>query len=317
VSEQHFNPAVSLTSSPECVLAYVAAKTSTVRLRVTSFVLLPFNHPLRVAERAATLDVLSGGRFEIGTARSNNPRTLKAFEIDPNETRAMWFESMDLLRKALALDEVEHHGRYWTIDPPVQLVPKPVQQPHPPIFVSATSVETHRNAGKLGIGVMTGNSLPGGWPFLEEAMEAYRGGRTEADPGPGEVVNDSAGAAAVICYCAETTEAALAAAEGRAERFLGQVVQWYTKLSEASPEYASMGGLREVLDREHTLQEIVDRSPYVTVGTPDFFVERAQRLRELGYDEFLVNLDGMRHEEIMRSIELIGEARHPRLLLTA
>src|SRR5262249_18454861 len=154
----------------------------------------------------------------------------------------------------------------------------PVQQPHPPIFVSATSVETHRNAGKLGIGVMTGNSLPGGWQFLEEAMDAYRSGLAEADPGPGGVVNDSAGAAAVSCYCAETQAAALAAAESRVERFLGQVVQWYTKLSEASSEYASMAGLREVLDREHTLQEIVDRSPYVTLGTPDFFIERAHRL---------------------------------------
>jgi alkanesulfonate monooxygenase SsuD/methylene tetrahydromethanopterin reductase-like flavin-dependent oxidoreductase (luciferase family) len=61
ISEQHFNPAASRTSSPECILGYIAAKTSVVRLRVTSSSSCPFNHPLRVAERSATLDLLSGG----------------------------------------------------------------------------------------------------------------------------------------------------------------------------------------------------------------------------------------------------------------
>lgn len=307
ISEQHFNPTASLTSSPECILGYIAAKTSVVRLRVTSFVLLPFNHPLRVAERSATLDLLSGGRFEIGTARSNNPRTLKAFEINPNDTRAMWFESMEILRKALALEEIEHHGRFWTIDPPVKLVPRPVQKPHPPIYVSATSVETHRNAGRLGIGMMTGNSLPGGWAYLADAVKAYREGLTEADPGPGGVVNDSKSVVSVICYCAESKDKALAAAENRAERFLGEVVQWYSHLSKASPDYAAMAGLRDIIDQGNGLEELIERSPYLTIGTPDFFIERAHRLKELGYDEFLLNMDGMTHDEIMRSIELVGK----------
>jgi alkanesulfonate monooxygenase SsuD/methylene tetrahydromethanopterin reductase-like flavin-dependent oxidoreductase (luciferase family) len=195
----------------------------------------------------------------------------------------------------------------------VKLVPKPLQQPYPPIFASATSIETHRNAGKLGIGVMTGNSLPGGWSYIEEAMAAYRNGLEEADPGPGGVVNDSAGAAAVICYCAESKEAAFEAAADRTSRFLKQVAQWYTALSEASPDYAAMADLREVVEREDSLDELVARSPYITVGTPDFFIERAHRLKELGYDEFLLNMDGMHHDQIMKSIELVGRHVIPAL----
>jgi alkanesulfonate monooxygenase SsuD/methylene tetrahydromethanopterin reductase-like flavin-dependent oxidoreductase (luciferase family) len=305
-SEQHFNPAISMTSAPEVILGYLAAKTSTLRLRVASFPLLTFNHPLKVAEKAATLDVLSKGRVEIGTARSNNPRTLKAFEVDPWKTRAMWFESMEILRKALTLEEVEHAGEFWTISPPVVLRPRPIQKPHPPIYVSATSIETHKNAGKLGIGVMTGNSLSGGWPYVEEAMANYREGLAEADPGPGGVVNKSAGAAAVVAHCAATKEQAYAEAEARAYRFLEEIAEWFAALAQSSPEYAYMSGLRERLESKQGLEEIIEQSPYITVGTPDFFIERAKRLEALGYDEFLLNLDGLPHEQIMRCIELIG-----------
>jgi alkanesulfonate monooxygenase SsuD/methylene tetrahydromethanopterin reductase-like flavin-dependent oxidoreductase (luciferase family) len=306
-SEQHFNTAISMTSAPECILPYVAAKTSTLRLRAASFVLLTLNHPVRVAERAATLDILSGGRFEIGTARSNNPRMLKAFQVSPDETRAMWFESMEVLRKALVLDEFDHQGKYWQIDPPISLVPRPVQAPHPPISVSATSIETHVNAGKLGIGVMTGNSLPGGWDYMEEAISSYRSALKDADPGPGGVVNDTATALAVVCHCAETEEQALAEAQERAYRFLREVSSWFTALSDASPEYASLAGLKRLIDTGQGLHEIIERSPYVTIGTPDLFIERAKRLEALGYEELIINLDGMPHEQLMSSIELIGK----------
>jgi alkanesulfonate monooxygenase SsuD/methylene tetrahydromethanopterin reductase-like flavin-dependent oxidoreductase (luciferase family) len=304
-SEQHFNREISMTSEPTPILAYIAAKTTTLRLRAASHVLLTFNHPLRVAEHASTLDVLSGGRAEIGTARSNNPRTLKAFEVNPDKTRAMWFESMDILRKALVLDEVEHHGEFWTIAPAVPLIPKPIQQPHPPIFVSATSVETHGNAGKLGIGVMTGNSLAGGWDYLEEAMGAYQEGLRVADPGPGGVINESAGALAVVAHCAETRETAIAEAEARVHRFLDEISGWFKALADQSSEYAYMSRLIEVV-KTTGFDELIDRSPYVTVGTPDFFIERAKRLESYGYTEFLLGMDGMPHEQIMSCLELIG-----------
>ena len=306
-SEQHFNTAVSMTSAPECILAYVAAKTSTLRLRAASFALLTFNHPVRVAERASTLDILSEGRFEIGTARSNNPRTIKAFQVRPDETRAMWFESMEALRKALALEEFDHHGKYWDDRPADLARPPPAAEAAPADLRLRHQHRDPRNAGKLGIGVMTGNSLPGGWEYMEEAIDAYRSGLENADPGPGGVVNDTATGLAVICHCAETEEQAIAEAEERANRFLREVSGWFSALSEASPEYASMSGLKRLIDSGRGMREIIDRSPYVTIGTPDLFIERAHRLEQLGYQEMIINLDGMPHEQLMSSIELIGK----------
>jgi alkanesulfonate monooxygenase SsuD/methylene tetrahydromethanopterin reductase-like flavin-dependent oxidoreductase (luciferase family) len=303
-SEQHFNKAASMTSAPECILPFVAARTSKLRLRATSFVLLTFNHPLRVAERVNTIDVLSGGRFELGTARSNNPRTIKAFEVDADDTRPMWFESMEILRKALTQDEVSHHGRFWTIDPPVSIVPASVQEPHPPIWVSATSVETHVNAGRLGIGVMTGNSLPGGWAYIEECARTYKEALASADPGPSPI-NDSMTGNCVIAHCAETKEQAFSEASARATRFLTEVAGWFSTLARQSSDYAAMSELEKTI-ADGDLEAIVERAPYVTIGTPDLFVERARRLEEIGYDEYILNIDGMPHDQIMRSLELIG-----------
>ena len=186
------------------------------------FVLLSFNHPLRVAERVATLDRVSDGRFELGTARSNNPGTLAAFQVDPGATRGMWSESIAIIRGALTLDPFSHDGELWQI-PELSLVPRPVQTPHPPIHVSATSIETHRNAGRLGLGMMTGNSLPGGWDYLRNAVAAYEEELPGADGGPGNQITNCRGALAAVAHCAETTEAAHAEAAAVADNFITMV----------------------------------------------------------------------------------------------
>src|SRR5262249_31565393 len=113
LSEQHFLKETCTVSSPEVYLADIAARTTRLRLRTTSTVLLAFNHPIRVAERLTTLDVLSGGRAELGTARSNNLHTLEGFGVNPAESRAQWHESIDIIFKALTQDPFEHKGRFW------------------------------------------------------------------------------------------------------------------------------------------------------------------------------------------------------------
>lgn len=304
-SEQHFNATVATCSAPECFLAYLAASTSVIRLRVGSFVLLSFNHPLRVAERTATLDILSDGRFEMGTARSNNPGTLRAFGVNAGDTRAMWEESIQIIRMALTHDTFEYHGKIWDI-PETSLMPRPIQQPHPPFHVSATSIETHLNAGKYGIGVMTGNSLPGGWDYLAEAMEAYRQGLQQADVGTGRLT-ESRSVLAAVAYCAETERQAQAEGAEVAGRFVGEVVKWYDRLSAASADYKSMAELRLVVDRQDDLPALIERSPYLSVGTPDFFLERCRRLRDIGYNEFILRIDGMAHEQHVKCIDLLGK----------
>jgi alkanesulfonate monooxygenase SsuD/methylene tetrahydromethanopterin reductase-like flavin-dependent oxidoreductase (luciferase family) len=137
-------------------------------------------------------------------------------------------------------------------------------------------------------------------------MTAYRDGLKGADPGPGGVVNESAGALAVVGHCAETRDKAVAEAEARAYRFLHEIAGWFKALANQSSEYAYMSQLIDVVSTAG-LDQFIDRSPYVSIGTPDFFIERAQRLESYGYNEFLLGMDGMPHEQIMHSIELIGK----------
>jgi alkanesulfonate monooxygenase SsuD/methylene tetrahydromethanopterin reductase-like flavin-dependent oxidoreductase (luciferase family) len=304
LSEQHFNPSLATVSAPECLLAYVAARTERIRLRIASVVLLRFNHPLRVAERAATLDLITGGRFDLGTARSNNPGTLHAFGIHPDETRSMWDESLTVIRGALAQAPFEHDGEVWQV-PSVTVYPRPVQEPHPPIHVSATSIQTHRNAGLRGIGVMTGNSLTGGWEYMANAMLAYAQGQESADVGPG-ALTDCRGALAAVAHCAPSGAAAQDAARDVADNFVGLVAQWYDQLASSSDSYGEMAGLKEIVEQRHDLGALIARAPYLSIGTPEFFVERAERLAALGYDEFILRIDGMRHEDHIEAIRLIG-----------
>jgi len=188
VSERHFGPAVS---APELLLPYVAAQTSRISLRWLSVPLLTFNHPIRVTERLTTLDVISKGRAQLGTSTSADPGTLHAFGIDPGDTRRQWDEAVDVIRTVLTEEPFEFHGEIWDI-PPTHLEPLPHQQPHPPLFVSATDLETHADAGRKGMGVVT---TAGSWS--EEAVATYRRALAEHEPVKG-AITDSASAIEVV-----------------------------------------------------------------------------------------------------------------------
>ncbi len=305
LSEQHFNPTLSTSSDPVTFLSYLAAVTEKMRLRIASVVMLPFNHPVRTAEKIATLDVLSNGRLDIGVARSNNPGTLKAFGVDPGDTRAFFKESMEVLEGALTQAPFEHSGDFYEI-PPISVTPRPVQKPMPPVYISAASEQTHTNAGKNGHGVMTGNSLAGGWKYMEDSIAAYRSGQAECTR-PKDQIVDSAGALALVAHCAEDAETARRESEELAGRALDLVSGWFNALAKSTTDYEAMAPMKEVVDRRDDLEFLIERSPYLSVGDPDFFLERCQKLQDLGYDEFILRVDGLGHENNLKTIELIGK----------
>jgi len=308
-SEQHFivSEDIVSVSAPEVFLTYVAARTTRLRLRTASTVLLEFNNPVRVAERVATLDVLSNGRAELGTARSNNVGTLEAFGIDPTTTRAQWTESLQVVIACLTSDPFEHSGERWTI-PPRTLSPPCLQQPHPPVYVSASGPETHAIAGRLGIGAMTGASIIG-WQHVEDCARAYK--EAVADPEPlGPAVNDALCFAALGAHCAPTAEQAFDQARRPAIAFLRRMLgpgAMYDSLRTASPDYGYLQGVsEETRERMDDLEYIVSVAPYMSIGTPEFLIDRFRRLEALGYDELLLRIDGMGHEVNCRSIESFG-----------
>ena len=310
LSEVHFSDVLTI-SAPEVLLGLIAGQSKRIRLRTVSTPMLTFNHPIRVAERVATLDLVSHGRMELGTARSNQAHTIEAFGIDVNETRKQYTDSIEVVIKALSQETFEHDGPVWKI-PERSLFPKPVQRPHPPVFASATSTETHRYAGEQGIGVMSGNSLPGGWDFVQECLDLYRSSWVDAAD-RGRLTNSTFSSLALRAHCAETTEQALEEAGPAAFEMVDLVMRWFTKLAEKSSDYSYMGRIEELEEHRRDLPFMVERAPYLTIGDPDLFIERCERLESMGVDEFILEIDGLGHDKQMRAIELIGKEVIPKV----
>ena len=301
--EQHFARFLAIMPTPELSHAFLAARTSRIRFRPMCTNLLPFNHPIRVAEQVASLDVLSGGRSELGAARSNNPYTLEGFGVAATDTKRFRDEALSIIGQALSQETFEHHGDLYDI-PERSLAPKPVQRPHPPIHLAATSIDSHADAGRFGIGVMTGNTSAG-WEYAEQCVRTYRTALANAEPITGHV-QDSLAMITTGVNCHEDRERAKETAAPVAFAWMQTIMKIYTNLSEQSPDYAYLGRIRELQDKLDDLDYLIDCSPYITIGTPDFFLDRAQRLASIGVDEWIFRLDGMGHEENMRAIELIG-----------
>ena len=307
--EQHFGRYEATVSTPQINHAYIAALTERIRLRPMSVNLLPYNHPIRIAEDLVALDVLSGGRAELGGARSNNPVTLEAFGISPDKTRYYRDESLALIVKALGNDQFEHHTDMY--DMPERGILRSVQKPAPPVHISATGVASHDGAGRMGIGAMTGNSILG-WDYAQSCFDAYRAGVAVADP-IGTFQLRRLAFSTVGVNCAPTLAEAKANAEPVALAFVAVCLQIYSTLSKQSPDYAYLGGIEKIRHRHTDLDYLIDCAPYLTIGTPDDFIAKGTAMHSMGADDILFRLDGMGHENNMAAIKLIGEEVIPAL----
>ena len=135
--EHHFLEEYSHSAAPEVFLAAASQRTKYIRLG-HGIVLMPpsYNHPARVAERIATLDLVSNGRVEFGTGESASRAELEGFGIDPATRRAQWRETVEQTANLLAMDPYPgFEGKFFSM-PCRNLVPKPVQRPHPPLWVA-------------------------------------------------------------------------------------------------------------------------------------------------------------------------------------
>jgi alkanesulfonate monooxygenase SsuD/methylene tetrahydromethanopterin reductase-like flavin-dependent oxidoreductase (luciferase family) len=154
--EHHFLEEYSHSSAPEVFLAAASQRTKRIRLS-HGIVLMPpaYNPPARIAERIATLDIVSDGRVDFGTGESASRTELEGFSIDPAERRDMWRETLEQVTNMLAMDPYPgYQGKYFSM-PPRNIVPKSVQKPHPPLWVACSNRDTIHLAAQLGIGALT------------------------------------------------------------------------------------------------------------------------------------------------------------------
>lgn len=328
--EHHFLTEFAHSSAPEVFLAAVSQRTERIRIG-HGVTLLPhkFNHPIRVAERVAALDILSNGRVEFGTGRSSQFEQA-GFEIDTAESRAMWQESLEMIPRMWTEDPFEYDGRFVSV-PARSIIPKPLQKPHPPIWAAATSPATWELAGRNGIGIL-GLTIFVNLPQLAERVRAYRAALATARP-VGKFVNDRVGAFTIV-HVADTTAQALA--NGGADAAMNYLLYAFRVLGgfvdprgggmrrdQAGDEIASTP-YRDLIAKEYPLIakmqrgectfEELDAEDMVIVGDVDHCLRKVERYAAAGLDHFiaLMQCDRIPHAAVMRSIELFGTKIAPR-----
>ena len=150
--EHHFLEEYSHSSAPEVFLGAASQRTRRIRLG-HGVVQLPTNHPIRVAERVATLDLLSGGRVELGLGEGQGPVELHPFGARVRDKREVWEEAVRALVPCFTQDAWEWHGKHFDF-PSRNVIPKPFQKPHPPLWVACSNIQPIADAGRWSLGAL-------------------------------------------------------------------------------------------------------------------------------------------------------------------
>ena len=150
--EHHFLEEYSHSSAPEVFLAAASQRTTRIRLG-HGIIQLTTNHPARVAERVATLDLLSNGRVELGIGEGSSTTELHPFDRRYRDKRAIWEDAVRCMLPMFSQSSWAYNGEHFKF-PARNVVPKPLQQPNPPLWVACSQMETIRMAGRRGMGAL-------------------------------------------------------------------------------------------------------------------------------------------------------------------
>ncbi len=259
LAELHFLPERSVASAPLVLASAIASRTRRLKVGIAVQV-LPLCHPLRLAEEVATLDHVSGGRLIFGVGRSGFPRTYEAYGVSYAESRERFAEVLEILKRSWSGRRFSFEGSYYHFSN-ITMVPQPLQKPHPPLRIAATSPDTYPAIGAMGMPIFVAVRL-GTIEELGPNIAAYREAyRAAGHPGTGEVY------LRVPVYVGETEAAARADPET-------SIMQFLKTLGQQIEELASRAGARAVeqrAERGQTLQAINYEDALrekMIVGTP-------------------------------------------------
>ena len=306
-AEHHFLEEYSHCSAPELFLTAVAMQTERLRVGHGAVVCVPeMNHPIRVAERAAFLDVLSGGRLEFGTARSSTWTELGGFEADPDATKKDWDEYVRVLPRMWTEERFSHQGSCFSM-PERAVLPKPLQRPHPPMWVTVTSPGTELDAAERGLGAL--GVAAASYRDQERRITGYHQRIRDCDP-VGARVNDRV-ATLNFLYCHE--DAKLGAATGMAmlgSFFLLNSHLLFTREAYPTRAYQSLGNLAPVRASDAGSPGDPSSAPEgMCLGDPQHIVRAIKRWESIGVDtvNFMLNTtETIAQDEVLASMRLFA-----------
>jgi alkanesulfonate monooxygenase SsuD/methylene tetrahydromethanopterin reductase-like flavin-dependent oxidoreductase (luciferase family) len=312
-TEHHFLPNFSSSSAPEVFLAAVSQHTSRIRIG-QGVCILPykFNHPFRAAERAATLDIMSKGRLDFGTGRSLSLHELEGFGVSPDDSRAMWDEAIRVIPQ-MWTEEVfpGFEGEHLHL-PRRAVVPRVIQEPHPPMWLACTSPTSSELAGKYGLGTLSFSF--GGPAALDEGLARRAEAAKSVQPVGAFVNNEIAGF--TMMHCGRDDAAAI-------ERGARAAVQYQEKFFKFLGPTVMTEGYREWRALFPNAQDITEDIPFeelrkftetmveneeLMIGDPDRLTAQVKEYDDHGVTQVLgiVQMGDIPHEEVMDCIRLFG-----------
>jgi alkanesulfonate monooxygenase SsuD/methylene tetrahydromethanopterin reductase-like flavin-dependent oxidoreductase (luciferase family)/putative sterol carrier protein len=320
--EHHFLEEYSHSSASDVFLAAASQRTKRIRLGLGILPLPPgYQHPARVAETVATLDLVSGGRVEFGTGETSSGAELEGFGVDRATKRAQWDEALDVVVRMMVEEPFAGvDGRYVSM-PPRNVVPKPLQRPHPPLWVACSRRETIRLAAEKGIGALS-------FSFVEpeeakEWVDEYRAiVASERCVPAGFAVNPRVAVVLPMMCHRDEAEAIERGIDGA--HFFGYSLAHYYVFGDHRPGRTKIyeeferrrdevGFARSVITAQdaplgvRVLQQGLG-SLRGAIGTPEQIRDLCRRYEAAGVDQvvFVLQAGRNRHEHICESLELFG-----------
>ena len=305
LTEHHGLSEYSHLSSNEVHAGYLAGTTERIHIGAGIFNISPrVNHPVRTAEKVATLDHLTNRRFEFGTGRGAGSHEIATLNIhDKESTRADYDDVIYEIVRMWEQKDYTYHGTHWDMDTPHNVLPKPWAPGHPPFWLAVGSPATWEKAGRLGQGALgfTFASVHDVAPWIE----SYKKGISDCSDPVGEFVNDNVMITTAV-RCADDRAVARAQACREGNGYLPSLVALYHDTMPGRP-----GAVRWPTPPRAFVESELDgliQGGYILCGSPEEICGQIQPFVDYGVDQLCFGLpgDATSHEEAIEIIETFG-----------
>ena len=308
LAEYHFDPGRSVLSAPITVAGAVAARTKKIKIGLAVHV-LPLRNPVRVAEEIATLDHLSEGRLDFGVGRSAFPRIYEGYGVSYAESRERFDECLEVILRSWTNENFSFHGKDYQYDD-LCVVPKPVQQPHPPVRIGATSADTFELVGRMGYPIFINPSRVATLLDLKPLIDDFNQARQKAGhTSPVDI------GLRVPVYVAETKEKAYSEPKESTMFQMRRLINVITQSANQSGISANDDRMAQARRLEAMSYEDVLANT-VIYGSAESVVERLQQLQEeLGLTQIIYEVNfgcNVPQEHQIKAVRLINEKVVPR-----
>jgi alkanesulfonate monooxygenase SsuD/methylene tetrahydromethanopterin reductase-like flavin-dependent oxidoreductase (luciferase family) len=310
-TEHHFID-YGLSVDPATLAAAAASRTRRIRIGLAAAI-LPFHHPLRLAEQMALVDIISNGRLDVGVGRGNRPAEFAGYRVPQQEARERFDETVEVMRRAWTEERFSHAGRFFTFDD-VRVIPKPLQQPHPPIYQVCVSKDGIENTALRGW-PMLNSVLFGPVDQLIATRDTYVNALEKAGRSAAEVAALLArwGVSRQI-YVAENDRTALEEAKA-AELWYQESFRRFVipdRIEDAHPSLQP--GFRAMAERLSTITWEALVRETLAFGSPDTVARHIETMRGMGVGRVLcwMNFGGLSQDRVRRSMELFAREVMPR-----